>query len=77
MVTTMRLEEIRLFGVDVPVEELKSTNAPQDEASERFSRNHEAFLAKSAQAIEEETEKYGGNPLPWEPGGEKYFQVVD
>lgn len=32
-------------------------------------KNGEIFLKKS-------TKKYGGNPLPWEPGGDSYFPIA-
>lgn len=32
-------------------------------------KNGEIFVEKS-------TKKYGGNPLPWEPGGDNYFPIA-
>ena len=40
----------------------------------KFSRDHDRALKMSKRIAKNEKRKFGGNPLPWEPGGEKYFK---
>jgi hypothetical protein len=42
-----------------------------------FCQNYYEYLRLSKEAAEQETQKYGGNPGPGDPGWELYFQKVE
>ena len=41
-----------------------------------YSSNFEEALRKGEEYRRIETKKFGGNPLPGEPGSEKYFRTI-
>jgi len=64
----------RVLNVDKSPEVLEAN--PPSHALVRFWKNCDSALKRSNWVLNKESRRYGGNPLPWEPGGEQHFDRV-
>lgn len=54
----------------------KKLDARPSKGFTRFLKNCDKASKRSAAALKRETRKFGGNPLPWEPGGSEFFSKL-
>lgn len=56
-------------------DEILELESPSESLA-RFSKNLTRIHDSGFKMLKKEKSRFGGNPLPWEPGGEVYFDKI-
>jgi len=68
-----RLEKL---GLKEPVKKIGPIDEKTKNMLKAYSTDYGRALKKGEEYRQNETKKFGGNPLPGQPGSEKYFQKL-
>ena len=67
------MSKLKKLGLKEPVKKIGPLDDEIRNLLNSYSDDHEKALKKGEEYRRKETNKFGGNPLPGEPGSEKYF----
>jgi|GEM_PF-4196255 len=70
------MSKLQKLGFNKPIKTMSPLEDKTRNLLRTYSSNFEEALRKGEEYRRIETKKFGGNPLPGEPGSEKYFRTI-
>jgi len=70
------MSKLQKLGFKEPIKKIGTLEDKTKNLLKSYSSDFEEALRKGEEYRRKETKKFGGNPLPGEPGSEKYFRTM-